>query len=183
MGGILFLMLVGPYFAFCVWLSKRLTKKIPNKPTRIIVATSTVVSLSLLPATDGIWGYYSLQSLCAEESRTEVFDKVPVKASLIGKDGKPAQLDKYGNVDWNSIRPYVVVDATENNVDKGWAKIRRATWSLVRVSDGKEIARQTNFYYGGSWFLRTNGHGVGAGSCIAKPAVSSLLPQILIPKQ
>jgi hypothetical protein len=182
MGGILFLILVGLYAALCLWLAKHLTKKIPDKSKRLAVATFAVVALLLLPGFDGILGYYNLQALCAAESKTQIFQKVPVPASILGVDGRPSEVDKYGNVNWDVVRPYLSTKATEAQIDKGVFKIHRITWSIYGVADGVEAARQTDFYYSGSSYLRTSGQGFGAAKCIAQPALDALFSEIVVPR-
>jgi hypothetical protein len=179
MGGILFLVLVGLYFAFCVWLSKRLTKKIRSGSVRKASISVLVVVLILLPGIDGILGNLALESLCDAESKTEVFGIVYVPEGLLDKDKRSLRLDNSGNIDWPAMRPYLVVHSKETIEDRRLATIRRVTRSLLRVSDGREVARQTNFYFDGSWYFSVSGQGFGAGSCIAKPSVDSLLSVVL----
>jgi hypothetical protein len=181
MFGLGILVFGGLYLAVCIWLSRKITSKIANRAGRVASLVAVLIALVLLPAADGIWGNISLKQLCAEQSKTEVFQKIVFPASQLDANMKPRQTDEYGAINWKAIRQYVELRSRAEILHRGTAEIERATWSLIRPSDGAEVARATAFYYRGGWF-RTNGNGLGADRCIPQPSLDAVLPTILIPQ-
>ena len=167
MGGLLFLAFGAVYSFICYRISKSLTQKVTNPTVRGAATASLVVILFFLPGVDGIWGYFNLQTICKSESKTQVLGNVEIPRELVPDGQQPIRL--------SAIKNFVGTKAAESWVDVRGTTLHRATWSLIRVSDGKEIVRQTDFYYRGSWYLNTNGDGLGAGKCVAEPNLQTVL--------
>ncbi len=173
MVGVIILVVGGLYLAACIWLARRLTSSISKSSFRSFLFTGIAVILFLLPLSDALWGYMQLKRLCAQESQTLTFAKLPLPSALFDTRGGPAFLEKNGNVNWPLIGRYLDVRFEESRQAQ-YPSIRRQTVSYVRRSDGKDIAKQINFHYDGGWF-RVNGGGIGASNCLAPPSPDELV--------
>ena len=167
------------YVALGVWIAQRVTKPIGSLFTRVTAFIPVMFLLILVPFVDGIWGYQKLQTFCAAESRTEVSGKVQMPLTLLDSKFQPLARDQFGNIDWGAMRPYLEMRSSYSTVHSWPATIERTTRTIVRVSDRAEIARQTNFFYRGGW-IRTNSEGIGASSCVAKPSIDSIFPELVL---
>ena len=169
------------YIAFAFWIAVLCTRDIGTKFGRISTFLAVAAALLVLPIADGIWGNYQLKKLCTTESRTEILGRIPVPVNVLGPDGKPRKMEGYDGVDWSRLRPYLYYETREDKAPVNFAEIQRAIWVLIRVADGAEVVRQTDFSYRGGW-LRTNGEGPGAGNCIATPSFDSIVTSIVVPQ-
>ena len=179
MVGVVILVVGGLYLAACIWVAKRLTVKILPPIARSGAIAALVALFVALPHADAIWGYANFRRYCAEESRSEIYGSLVLPAQLFDTGNRPRFLDRFGNVNWADIKPYVFVTRRVDNDYAGINHLLKITSSLVRASDEEEIARWIDIHYKGGW-LRTNGDGLGAGSCIADPPADVLLKQMLV---
>jgi hypothetical protein len=165
----------GLYFFFCVWLSGKLTAKVPDTK-RALIRAAAFVALLIAPVIDGLVGNVVTTQMCRSYTRTEVLGQTAVPATIIR-----AGLTKttYPSVDWRALAPFVSYAGKEQRIG-WWPRVRLVTYS-VTARDGKELARSSALHYAGGWLpTSSSGVGIGALSCFSEPSLESLLPQLLV---
>jgi hypothetical protein len=180
MGGLLFMLAALGWFLVCVYAAIALGRRTSRRSIRVVLFAVTVSLLFPLPVLDGLWGAHNLDRLCEKESQTVILGVVEVPASL--KEGDPPKyLDRTRSMDLQVLRPYVIFKRTDDVISPYFTKIKRTTFTLERVSDGVEVARQTHFRYDGGWLrVSDSGDGFGARTCLADPPLETVLPKVLI---
>jgi hypothetical protein len=170
----------GLYLAFCLWLSWQASKR-KSPGARFVYFPAALIILLCLPVADGLWGKANLKRLCATELTSAIYGSVLVPANLLDDNRMPRARNRFGAIDWTSLKPYLELRVEESDKTVWPVTLHHIVWTLVRASDGTEVARNTQFYFRGGW-LKTNGDGIGAGSCTAIPSVESILPKVIVPK-
>ena len=167
------------YMVLAFWLARKATQRIKSKLANFAALVVFFCFLAILPVVDGMWGTYQLSRLCAMESGTKVLGQVLLPAAILGPDGKPKTFEDSDGVDWVKLRPYLYYKSEDTKADAFGAEIHRATYTIVRVSDGVPVVKQISFYYRGGW-LRTNGQGLGAAECFGEPSLEAVLPSVVV---
>lgn len=181
MGGLIFVGVVIAYIATCIWAIKLAVARISNVMVRSSLAILIGSFLLPLPWLDGIWGAHNLRQTCLEGANTDISGKVFVPRSVLSESAALPALSKQQAVNWKVLEPYVVKQGEDSAIQVRGTELHRVTDRLVRVSDNKEIARQTFFYYKGGW-LKNDALGPGASKCLPSVSLESVLSQVIAPE-
>jgi hypothetical protein len=173
---IFFLLVFSAYSAFVLFATKWAMRRasIPCKKTALKIALPVV--LYLAPVADGIYGYFTLQYLCATEAKTELLRPIRIPAEYFNADGSPRYAINRGkakDVDWRMLKNVIEI---KNIILKNYRarNLELFVEELIDVQQREPLARQSFFYFSGGW-LQIGGWKTWSDSCIPDTGVTEIV--------
>ena len=134
MGGLILLFVIGLWLAFVIWLSKIITKRLPEKWWRMPVGILVFGVLLPLPVLDEIVGGRQFEKLCKENSTIQVN-----RATAVGRTVYLAQTpDVEIKRTWVRVvlKPWRYVDATTGEVVVSYNTLQARGGRFLKISEG-----------------------------------------------
>ena len=162
------------YTVLAVFVARRAGRLAKSRTGRNVVVAALLVLFYVAPVSDGIYGYFVLQRLCATEAKTEVLKPIKIPPEYFNPDGSPRFLAKrFEGVDWDVVSKFLDI-RVQRTKDYHIAGIDREISTLSNHQDGELLARQTGFFFRGSW-LRLNEWKVWSDRCTPGPSFGEIV--------
>ena len=176
MDSIFFLLVFSAYSAFVLFATKWAMRRasIPWKKNALKILLP--VALYLAPVADGIYGYFTLQHLCATEAKTELLRPIRIPAEYFNADGSPRYAINRGkakDVDWRMLKNVIEVKNTRST-NYHTKNLEGVVRELISVQRHEKLVRQTFFYFRGGW-LQIGGWKTWSDSCIPDTGVTEIV--------